>query len=69
MVAAPDPGTPPHWLAYAAVDDLAASTRRAKELGAAMIMENVRVADYGKFTIFEDPTGGVLAMWQGTGKS
>jgi predicted enzyme related to lactoylglutathione lyase len=64
MMAAPDPGIPPHWLAYVAVDDLAASTKRAKELGATMIMENIPVQDFGKFTIFKDPTGAVLAMWQ-----
>jgi len=68
MMTAPDPGIPPHWLPYVAVDDLAASTTRAKDLGATMIMENIRVADYGKFTILRDPTGAVIAMWQGTGK-
>jgi predicted enzyme related to lactoylglutathione lyase len=69
MMAAPDPGIPPHWLPYVGVDDLAASTRRAKELGATMIMENIPVANYGKFTIFKDPTGAVIAMWQGTGNT
>lgn len=68
MMAAPDSGIPPHWLPYVAVDDLAASTTLAKALGATMIMENIPVADYGKFTIFKDPTGAVIAMWQGSGK-
>ena len=68
MMTAPDPGIPPHWLPYVAVDDLIASTKRAKELGATMIMENIPVADMGKFTIFKDPTGAAIAMWQPTGK-
>jgi len=68
MMTAPDPGIPPHWLPYVAVDDLAASTKRAKDLGATMIMENIPVAEYGKFTILKDPTGAVIAMWQNTGK-
>ena len=51
------------------IDDLAASTRQAKELGATMIMENIPVANYGKFTIFKDPTGAVIAMWQGLGQT
>ena len=42
--------------------------RRAKDLGATMIMENIPVAGYGKFTIFKDPTGAVIAMWQADGK-
>jgi predicted enzyme related to lactoylglutathione lyase len=68
MMTAPDPGILPHWLPYVAVDDLAAATQRAKDLGATMIMENIPVADFGKFTIFQDPTGAVIAMRQGTGK-
>jgi len=32
MMTAPDPGIPPHWLPYVAVDDIVASTKRAKEL-------------------------------------
>ena len=68
MMAAPDPGIPPHWLPYVAVEDLAASTARARELGATMIMENIPVADYGRFAIFKDPTGAVIAMWQSNAK-
>jgi predicted enzyme related to lactoylglutathione lyase len=69
MMTAPDPGIPPHWLAYVAVDDLAASTKRAKELGATMIMENNPVPGYGKFTIFKDPMGALIAMWEPAEKS
>lgn len=64
MMTAPVTGIPPHWLPYVGVDDLVASTARAKQLGATTIMENIRVADYGMFTIFKDPAGAVLAMWQ-----
>ena len=69
MMTAPDPGIPPHWLPYVAVDDIVASTKRAKELGATLIMDVTPVADFGRFSIFKDPTGAVLAMWQGTGKT
>ena len=64
MMQAPDPGIPPHWLAYVAVDDIVASTRRAVELGATLIMDVTPVPEYGRFSIFKDPTGAVLAMWQ-----
>ncbi len=33
----PMPGTPSMWLAYVSVDDLAASTARAKSLGATIV--------------------------------
>ncbi len=68
MMTAPDPGIPPHWLPYVAVENLAVSTTRAKELGATMIMENIPVQDFGRFTIFKDPTGALIAMWEATPK-
>jgi hypothetical protein len=68
MMSAPDPAIPPHWLPYVAVDDIVASTKRAKELGATLIMDVTPVVDYGKFSIFKDPTGAVLAMWQSARK-
>jgi uncharacterized protein len=69
MMAAPDTGIPPHWLACVAVDDLAVSTKRAKHLGATMIMEDIPVADYGRFKILKDPTGAVTAIRQPTSKA
>ena len=33
MFTNPDPAVPPAWLAYVAVDDIAASTNKARELG------------------------------------
>ena len=44
------------------MDDLRASTKRAKELGATMTTENIPVANNGEFTI-KDPTGAIVAMW------
>jgi predicted enzyme related to lactoylglutathione lyase len=49
----PDPNVPPHWLAYVGVDDVATSTRRAKEVG-----------DFGRMSVLRDPTGAHIALWQ-----
>ncbi|MEO5764854.1 MAG: VOC family protein [Casimicrobiaceae bacterium] len=68
MMTAPDPGIPPHWLPYVAVDDIVASTKKAKDLGATLIMDVTPVMDFGKFSIVKDPTGAVIAMWQSTRK-
>ena len=68
MMTAPEAHIPPHWLAYVAVDDIVASTKRAQALGATLIKDVTPVADYGRFSIIKDPTGAVLAMWQPTGK-
>jgi len=40
-------GTPPFWLAYIQVDDIQASTRRAKELGGKVLLDVTEVGDFG----------------------
>src|SRR5689334_5147299 len=45
-------GMPPHWLAYVGVDDVAASTKKARELGAEILMDVMKVADIGLMSIF-----------------
>ena len=64
MVTSPTPGVPPHWLAYVGVDDVRASTRKAKELGAKVVMDVMEVGDIGTMSVITDPTGATLAMWQ-----
>lgn len=58
------PNVPPHWLAYVLVDDVAASTNKAQELGAEVLVPPMAVGDFGKMSVFRDPTGAVLALWQ-----
>jgi len=64
MMQHPLPGAPSMWLPYVEVPDLAAATQKAKQLGAKIIQENVPVQDMGTFSIFTDPTGATLALWQ-----
>jgi len=67
MMTNPTPGAPPHWLAYVGVDDVRASTRKAKELGAKVVADVMEVGDYGTMSVITDPTGATLAMWQPKG--
>jgi len=64
MMASQSPGVPSHWLAYVNVDDVAAATRKAKELGAKVVVDVMPVSDMGKFSIIADPTGAHLGLWQ-----
>ena len=64
MMQSPMPGVPPHWLAYVGVDDVQASTKKAKELGAKVLVEATEVGSYGTMSVVTDPTGAALAMWQ-----
>ena len=60
----PDPNTPSTWLAYVAVDDIAAFTSKARELGATVAQDVMEVGSYGWMSIIIDPTGAVIAMWK-----
>jgi predicted enzyme related to lactoylglutathione lyase len=64
MMANPTAGTPSHWLAYVGVDDVAAATRKARDLGAKIAMDVTEIGQYGKMSVITDPTGATLAMWQ-----
>jgi predicted enzyme related to lactoylglutathione lyase len=59
-----DPGVPATWLAYVAVDDIAASTKKARELGATVVQDVMEVGEYGWMSVIVDPTGAVIAMWK-----
>jgi uncharacterized protein len=58
------PGTPSHWMAYVGVDDIDASTKKAKELGAKVLQDVMPVGDFGFMSIITDPTGATIAMWK-----
>jgi predicted enzyme related to lactoylglutathione lyase len=67
MMAMPEgmpPQVPSYWMPYFQVSDLDASTTRAKELGATVMVGPNAIPDGGRFTILQDPQRAVLAMYQ-----
>ena len=64
MMTAQPPGSPPRWQAYVGVDDVATSTRNARELGAKVMMDKTEVGDFGWMSVIVDPTGATIALWQ-----
>jgi predicted enzyme related to lactoylglutathione lyase len=68
MMKHPMPGAPSFWLSYVLVDDIHASTAKAKSLGATPIKEVQEVPGTGWFSIFLDPTGASFAIWQAKAK-
>jgi uncharacterized protein len=64
MMATPQPGIPTAWTPYVLVDDVVASTEKAKSLGAHVAKDVTEVADTGTFSIIVDPAGAVLGLWQ-----
>jgi uncharacterized protein len=64
MMTSPMPGAPPQWLAYVGVDDVRASTKKAKDLGAKIVADVMEVGEYGTMSVVTDPTGATLALWE-----
>lgn len=54
---------PPHWSVYVAVDDVAATLKKANELGAKTVMPAFDIPDVGRMAVFQDPTGANLSLW------
>jgi predicted enzyme related to lactoylglutathione lyase len=55
-------GAPPGWLMYVGTPDVAATLERARELGARVEVEPRDAAGAGRFALFSDPQGAVVAL-------
>jgi hypothetical protein len=64
MMKSPLPGNQSMWLAYVLVDDVRKATEKARSLGATVCKDVTEVPGMGWFSIFNDPTGAMLALWQ-----
>lgn len=64
MMTHPMPGAQSMWLPYVLVDDIEASTQKARTLGANVIRDVMEVPETGWLSIIQDPTGAVLGMWK-----
>jgi uncharacterized protein len=53
----------PLWLPYVEVEDIAAVTEQARELGAAVLLEP-RDGPVGRRSVVTTPAGGDLALWE-----
>ena len=64
MMKHPMPGAPSMWLPYVGVDDIKASTAKAKSLGAKVIVDIREVPGHGQMSVLSDPTGATIALWE-----
>jgi len=69
MMTNPMPNAPSSWLAYVLVDNIAAATKKAKELGATVMKDVTEVKGMGSFSILVDPTGAMIALWEAKPRS
>jgi predicted enzyme related to lactoylglutathione lyase len=56
-------GARPHWLAYIGTPDVDATTARAQELGATVLMPPTDIPTIGRFSILQDPQGASFAAF------
>lgn len=64
MMKNPIPGAPSFWLSYILVDDIQASTKKAKSLGASVMKDVTEIPHVGSFSVLADPTGAHFALWK-----
>ena len=59
-------GAPSHWLGYIGVLDVDATTAAAVEAGATVYVPGMDIENVGRFSIFADPMGAVIACFSST---
>ncbi|HHC07682.1 MAG TPA: VOC family protein [Actinobacteria bacterium] len=59
-----EPGIPPMWTSYVAVDDLAATVERWTAAGGSVLTPPMVIPSAGEMAVVADPEGAVLALWQ-----
>jgi uncharacterized protein len=64
IMKSPMPDATPQWVPYILVGDVAASTKKAKSLGATVLAGVTEIPDMGWFSMLVDPTGAAFALWK-----
>ncbi len=56
-------GAPPHWMSYVLVPDVDETLSQAAKLGGSVMVPGTDIPTVGRFGIFSDPQGAVLAAF------
>jgi predicted enzyme related to lactoylglutathione lyase len=56
-----------YWLTYLGVDDVDASTAKAEELGAGVMIPPADIEGIGRFSVITDPTGAAVGLFKPNG--
>jgi predicted enzyme related to lactoylglutathione lyase len=57
-------GMPSNWMSYVAVASADESAKKAKNLGATVVLDPFDVFDMGRMAVLMDPQGGAFSVWQ-----
>lgn len=58
------PGTPPHWMAYLAVENADAAAEKVQAAGGKVMTGPFDVMDHGRMVVCMDPAGAAFCVWQ-----
>ncbi len=64
MLTLEQPNVPSYWLGYVGASDVEGSTKKTVELGGKVLMDTMDIPKVGKFSIVQDPTGAVFALFR-----
>ena len=64
-----NPNAPPHWMLYFLVADVDASTKKASDMGAKVLMPPMTLPGTGEFSILADPQGAVFSLFKAEAKA
>ena len=67
MLKHPMAGQPSVWVPYVQVDNVRASTQKARSLGAKILRDTEAIPGGGTFSVIQDPSGAVFGLFQGRG--
>src|SRR2546426_8768666 len=56
---------PSAWMVYIGAPDAADISKKAEAAGGKVIVAPMQVGDQGLMAVIQDPTGGVVGIWQG----
>jgi predicted enzyme related to lactoylglutathione lyase len=62
-------GVPPHWISSVEVNNVDETTRKATSLGGKIVMPPMDIPGTGRYSMFSDPQGAVIAVFQPSGPS
>jgi uncharacterized protein len=57
-------GVPPTWNSYVSVTDADATIAKVEAAGGTVFLPPMDVMDIGRMSVFADPTGAVIGLWQ-----
>lgn len=63
LMRAKTPGMTARWIPFIFVDDVKASTAKARSLGAEIVKGPVEAPGYGWYSVLTDPTGATFGIW------